>query len=189
VNGSGIPGSRFVSGVRDRTGDATWPKFGSGKDIRPNDLTRVKLGSTSSGLTAILSVPRRVKASDLGASQDEDWGKAWMVQWWFDRALYFAKAEVGPNGLYCSEGTPVSVRNHALLGKSASYEFGTPTACRFDAKRSSIVIDVNPDGVGGPKHGKPSVRGHGVFVRVPSARDTDEPDGRDDAVHAVQLYE
>jgi len=76
-----------------------------------------------------------------------------MVQWWWNNALWYAKADATTTGLACSAGQPTAIFSSSGNGKAAVY-FGAPaTTCRIEAATNTLVIDIPVASVGGPATG------------------------------------
>jgi len=145
----GKGGAAYPTAVTDRAGDAYSPKQGTiGPNVPRLDLRGATLTSDAAGLHARITV-----ADTTGLGITASGGEAWMLQWWFNNALYYAKADATPTGLACTAGTPQPIFSSSGNGKAAIY-FGAPAAtCQIDAATSTIVIDVGRASVGSPKAG------------------------------------
>jgi hypothetical protein len=139
----------YPTAVTDAAGDAYLPKQGTiGPNIPRLDLRGATLTSDAGGLHARISL-----ADTTGLGITASGGESWMLQWWFNNALYYAKADATPDGLACSAGTPSAIFSTSGNGKAAIY-FGAPSApCHIEAATNTIVIDVSRASVGSPATG------------------------------------
>ena len=66
-----------------------------------------------------------------------------MVQWWWNNALWYAKADATPSGLSCTAGEPLPLAfNSGGNAKGAIYFGAAPTTCHVDAGSNTLVIDI-----------------------------------------------
>jgi hypothetical protein len=168
------PGNYAVDGA----GDAYWPKQGTvGPNVPKLDLRSARLAADATGLHA------RIEVADASAIQiTAAGGNAWMIQWWFGNALYYAKADETTSGVVCSAGAPASVFSSSGNGKAAFY-FGAPNApCRIDLATNTIVIDVPQSSVGEPGPGATLHEATGYSFRY------DVPDAFMDQVDATAPF-
>ncbi|HEV8316138.1 MAG TPA: hypothetical protein VGQ10_01935, partial [Vicinamibacterales bacterium] len=173
----------YPTGVSDVAGDAYWPKQGTiGPNIPRLDLRGATMTSDATGLHARITV-----ADTTGLGVTASGGESWMLQWWFNNALYYAKADATPGGLACSAGTPSAIFSTSGNGKAAIY-FGAPTApCHIDTATSTIVIDVTRASVGNPGTGAVlyEVSGYSFVWDVPGTL-MNQVDATAPFVHTVQ---
>lgn len=150
-NGHGKQAVVVPSSASDPAGDAYWPKQPvPGANIPRLDLRAASLSTDLTGLHA------RIAVSDIsGLGVTTQGGEAWMLQWWWNNKLWYAKADATATGLVCYAGEPKAVFGPTSgNGKLAIYFGGTPATCRIDAASNSLVIDVPAAAVGSPAAGQ-----------------------------------
>ena len=149
ASGNGRQAVTTPSSATDAAGDANWPKQGTiGPNIPRLDLRSASLVTDVSGLHARIGV-----GDTTGLGLTTQGAEAWMLQWWWNNALWYAKADATTTGLACSAGQPTPIFSSSGNGKAAVY-FGAPaTTCRVDTATNTLVIDIPVASVGGPATG------------------------------------
>jgi hypothetical protein len=148
-SGNGRQAVTTPSSATDPTGDAYWPKQGTiGPDIPQLDLVSASLSTDVAGLHAHIGV---LSTSGMGVTTQG--GQAWMLQWWWHNALWYAKADATTSGMTCSAGQPQAVTSTSGNGKLAIYFGAAPTTCHIDSSTNTLVIDVPLSLVGSPPLG------------------------------------
>src|SRR5206468_6029532 len=139
------------SSATDAAGDANWPKQGTiGPNIPRLDLRSASLVTDVSGLHARIGV-----GDTAGLGLTTQGAEAWMVQWWWNNALWYAKADATPSGLSCTAGEPLPLAfNSGGNAKGAIYFGAAPTTCHVDAGSNTLVIDIPLSLVGTPAPGE-----------------------------------
>jgi hypothetical protein len=151
ASGNGRQAVTTPSSATDPAGDGNWPKQGTiGPNIPRLDLRSASLSTDLTGLHARIGVG---DVSGLGITTQG--AEAWMVQWWWNNKLWYAKADATTTGITCSAGEPKPLAfNSGGNGKGAIY-FGAPaTTCHVEAATNTLVIDIPLAGVGGPANGE-----------------------------------
>jgi hypothetical protein len=149
-SGNGRQAVATPSSATDPAGDGNWPKQGAiGPNIPRLDLRAASLSTDLAGLHARIGVG---DVSGLGLTAQG--GEAWMVQWWWNNKLWYAKADATTSGLTCYAGQPTAVTNTSGNGKTAIYFGGSPTTCHTEVATNTLVIDIPLAAVGGPASGE-----------------------------------
>ncbi len=167
ASGNGRQAVTTPSSATDRAGDAYWPKQGTiGANIPRLDLLSASISTDLTGLHARIGV-----GSTSGLGITTQGGESWMAQWWWNNALWYAKADATTSGLVCYAGRPQTVFSSSGNGKLAIYFGGTPTTCRVDAATNTLVIDVPLALVGSPAIGETlhEVTAYSFLYDVPGA--------------------
>lgn len=139
------------SSASDPAGDAYWPKQPvAGANIARLDLVAASLVGDPTGLHARITV---ADASGLGITTSGN--ESWMLQWWWNNKLWYAKADSSPAGPVCYAGEPKPLAfGSGGNGKGAIYFDGTPTTCHIEGATNTIVIDIPLSVVGTPGVGQ-----------------------------------
>jgi hypothetical protein len=149
ASGNGRQAVTTPSSATDPAGDAFWPKQGTiGPNIPRLDLLSAALSTDATGLHAHIGV-----ASTTGMGITTQGGEAWMLQWWWNNALWYAKADASTSGMTCSAGQPQAITSTSGNGKLAIYFGAAPTTCHIDPATNTLVIDVPFASVGAPPTG------------------------------------
>lgn len=149
-SGNGRQAVTTPSSAADPAGDGNWPKQGAiGPNIPRLDLRSASLATDLTGLHA------RIGVGDVtGLGVTAQGGEAWMVQWWWNNKLWYAKADGTTSGLVCYAGQPNAITSSSGNGKAAIYFGGTPTTCHIEAATNTVVIDIPLAAVGSPAAGE-----------------------------------
>jgi hypothetical protein len=147
AKGNGRQAVATPSSAVDPAGDAYWPKQGTiGPNISRLDLLSASLSQDTLALHAAIGV-----GSTVGLGITTQGAEAWMVQWWWNDALWYAKADATLSGLSCSAGEPLPLAfGSGGNAKGAIYFGAAPTTCHVDAVSNTIVIDIPLSLVGSP---------------------------------------
>ncbi len=149
ASGNGRQAVSTPSSATDPAGDANWPKQGTiGPNIPRLDLRTASLSTDLTGLHA------RIGVGDVtGLGVTTQGAEAWMVQWWWNSRLWYAKADATTSGLLCSAGQPSAVFSSSGNGKAAVYFGAASTTCHIETTTNTIVIDIPAGSVGTPAAG------------------------------------
>jgi hypothetical protein len=149
-SGNGRQAVMTPSSATDPAGDGNWPKQGAiGPNIPRLDLRSASLSTDLTGLHA------RIGVGDVtGLGITTQGAEAWMVQWWWNNKLWYAKADATTSGLACSAGEPKAVFSSSGNGKTAIYFGAASTTCHIEAATNTLVIDVPLALVGSPPNGE-----------------------------------
>ena len=150
ASGNGRQAVTTPSSATDPAGDGNWPKQGTiGPNIPRLDLRSASLTRDLTGLHA------RIGVGDVtGLGLTTQGAEAWMVQWWWNNKLWYAKADATTSGLACSAGQPAPLAfGSGGNGKGAIYFGAASTTCHVDTATGTLVIDIPLAAVGSPGSG------------------------------------